>query len=134
MTAVPYRKNGLTLVPADADAREQFAKIGEGQLAFVEIKRHRNMVQHRRFFAELRNLVQATGAWPSVDALWFQIALELKRGHPMIDRQGGMHWIPQSRACSAMAGDDFDLLTRETDELIRSWGYDLAMMRHARAA
>ena len=134
MTAVPYRKMGLTLVPADSDARAQFAKIADGQTAFVEIKRHRNMIAHRRFFAELGDLVEATGEWPSIDALWFQIAKELKRGHPMVDRQGGVHWIPQSRACAAMAGDDFDALTRETDALIREWGYDMSAMRATRAA
>lgn len=134
MSAVLYRKLGLALVPADVDARHQFSKVTEGQCVFLEIKRHRNMVQHRRYFAELNDLVEATGAWPSADALWFQIALELKRGHPMVDRQGRTHWVPQSRACSAMAGDDFDQLTRETDALIRSWGYDIAAMRQARAA
>lgn len=35
MTAVAYRKSGLTLVPAEAEAREQFAKIGEGQIAMA---------------------------------------------------------------------------------------------------
>ena len=134
MSAVLYRKVGLTLIPADSDAREQFAKVKDGQPVHVEIKRHRNMVAHRRYFAELRDLVQATGAWPSEDALWFQIALELKRGHPYLDRYGNTHWVPQSRACAAMAGDDFDALTHETDALIREWGYDMNAMRTARAA
>lgn len=133
MTAVAYRKNGLTLVPAEAEAREQFAKVKDGQLVMVEIKRHRNMVAHRRYFAELRDLYQATGEWHSEDALWFDIAIALKRGNPYVDRQGNAHWVPQSRACSAMAGDDFDELTRETDALIRSWGYDIVAMRQGEA-
>jgi hypothetical protein len=134
MSIVAYRKIGLTLVPADAGAREQFAKIKDGQTAFVEIKRHRNMVAHRRYFAELRDLVEATGEWDSMDALWFDIALDLKRGHPYVDRHGNAHWVPQSRACAAMAGDDFDALTRETTALVLKWGYDIAAMRQARAA
>lgn len=124
MSAVLYRKRGLTLVPIDDEAREQFAKIKDGQPVHVEIKRHRNMAMHRRYFQMLGHLVQATGEWPSLDALWFQIAQALKRGHPMIDRNGNTHWLPQSRACAAMAGDDFEALFRETDALLREWGYN----------
>ena len=134
MSAVLYRKVGLTLIPADSDAREQFAKIKDGQPVHVEIKRHRNMVAHRRYFAELDDLREATGAWPSKDALWFQIAKALKRGHAVVDREGNVHWWAQSRSCAAMAGDDFDALTRETNALIGEWGYDMSAMRTARAA
>jgi hypothetical protein len=134
MTAVAYRKIGLTLVPAEPDAREQFAKIKDGQLVTLEIKRHRNMAAHRAYFGDLDNLREATGDWPSKDALWFDISRELRRGHAMVDRDGGTHWWPQSRQCAAMAGDDFDALTIETDALIRTWGYDMAAMRQARAA
>lgn len=131
MSAVLYRKRGLTLVPADDEARKQFAKIKDGQPVHVEIKRHRNMVLHRKYFAQLKALVEATGEWASLDALWFQIAMELGRGHPMVDRQGNTHWLPQSRACAAMAGDDFDALFRETDALLISWGYDPADIQEA---
>jgi hypothetical protein len=131
MSAVLYRKRGLALVPADPEAREQFAKIKDGQPVHVEIKRHRNMAMHRRYFAQLKALVEATGEWASLDALWFDIAKELKRGHPMVDRQGNTHWLPQSRACAAMAGDDFEALFRETDALLISWGYDPADIQEA---
>ncbi len=131
MTAVLYRKRGLTLVPADDEARQDFAKIRDGQPVHVEIKRHRNMALHRRYFAQLRALQQASGEWASVDALWFQIAKELGRGHPMVDRQGNVHWIPQSRSCAAMAGDDFEALFRETDALLIAWGYDPNDIREA---
>lgn len=131
MTAVLYRKSGLALVPADSEARQQFAKIRDGQPVHVEIKRHRNMSLHRRYFAQLRNLVEASGEWNSVDHLWFQIAQELGRGHAMVDRAGCVHWIPQSRACAAMAGDDFEALFRETDALLLKWGYDPANLKDA---
>jgi hypothetical protein len=89
------------------------------------------MSLHRRYFAQLNALVEATGEWSSLDHLWLQIAIALGRVHPMIDRQGNTHLIPQSRACAAMAGDDFEALFRETDALLLKWGYDPADLREA---
>jgi len=131
MSAVLYRKKGLTLIPADAEARAQFAKIRDGQPVHVEIKRHRNMALHRRYFAQLNNLVEASGEWASLDALWFQIAVALGRVTVLVDRDGRTHLQPKSRSCAAMAGDDFEALFTETDQLLRSWGYDPEDLREA---
>jgi hypothetical protein len=75
-----FVKRGLALVPGDRAARELHAKIKEGAWVFIEVWLPRNMAQHRKYFAVLNNVVEATGEWTSTEDLRFEIFKALKRG------------------------------------------------------
>lgn len=124
-----YVKRGLTLAPANREAREIVGALKEGERAVFERKKPRSMPMHRAYFAMLRNVYEATGRWPSMRAMEFEIALELKAGEIFIDHRGNTQFVPASRAVASMPADDFHQLVRDTENLFRTWGYDPAMLR-----
>lgn len=125
-----FRRNGLTLVPVDRAARETFAAIKDGGEAFFEVWKPRNMAQHRAYFAMLNNVVEASGLWSSREALEYEIALELRRGHFVELRNGKRRFEPDSRAVASMSKDDFERLHRDTVALLTTWlGCDPEMLR-----
>jgi hypothetical protein len=116
-----FQRMGLALFPNGREGRELFAKIKDGGIVFVEVWMPRNMAQHRAYFGMLNNVVEASGQWPSREALEFDIALELKAGDIHIDRQGGQHFRPWSRRVASMKKDDFERLHRDTEDLLTKW-------------
>jgi hypothetical protein len=116
-----FRRNGLTLIPADRAAREAMAAIKDGASAFFEVWKPRNMAQHRAYFAMLNNVVEASGRWPSREALEFDLALALKRGTFFTARDGSRHFRPDSRAVASMAKADFERLHDDTIRLLTEW-------------
>ena len=75
----PYRKSGLTLIPDDREARELHARIEDGARVFVSVWHPRNWKQHRKYFAILNNVVEATGRWTSTEHLRRDILIGLNR-------------------------------------------------------
>lgn len=116
-----YRRTGLTLVPANGAARVEFAKLIDGAVGVFERRNPRSMAQHRAYFAMLNNVAQASGQWPSREALEFDLAVALKAGDIHTDRWGNAHFRPWSRAVSAMSKEDFELLHRNTVALLTEW-------------
>lgn len=117
-----FKRQGLAFLPADRVTREALADIADGGAMFAQRRNPRSMVQHRAYFAMLSNVVQATGKWPSVESLSYDLSVALKRGSiETSPRSGKARWIPDSRAVSAMAKDDFERLHRDTEALLCDW-------------
>lgn len=116
-----FRRNGLTLVPADRPAREAMAAIKDGEDAFFEVWKPRNMRQHRAYFAMLNNVVEASGEWSSREALEYEIALALRRGSFIELRNGKRRFEPDSRAVASMSKADFERLHDDTVKLLTEW-------------
>ena len=110
-----WRRVGGILEPIGPHARKALGEIGEGEIVSVQFTHDRNIEQMRAYFAMLRNVVQATGRWPSVAALGFEISLALKSGEAVVDKEGRTHWIPASRSASAMTQEVFDQFFRDTE-------------------
>lgn len=124
-----FVKRGLTMAPANAPAREIVARLKEGSAAFLELWQPRNMAFHRRYFALLNRIVQATDDWPSVEALGFDIMLELKRGTFIVAKDGSQHFRPDSRSVASMPKADFERLYEDTMKLLTKWlGCDPEML------
>jgi hypothetical protein len=97
-----FFKRGLTLVPADREARELHAKLRDGAVMFVQLWTPRNMAQHRKYFAVLNNVVEATGEWTSTEDLRFEIFKQLKRGLLRVSQvDGSLDFIPDSMAVAS---------------------------------
>lgn len=127
-TARFFRRD-LGLYPVNREARELVAKIPEGSSIFVEVWMPRNMAQHRKYFALLNRVVEASSRWPSVEALSFDIMLKLKRGAFHVAPDGSTHFRPDSRAVASMPRAEFERLYDDTMKLLTEWlGCDPEML------
>lgn len=128
-----YVKRGPMLAPVNREGREFVGSLEEGERVVMERKKPRSMPMHRAYFAMLRNVYEATGRWPSMRAMEYEIALELKAGESFIDHKGMLQFVPFSRAVATMPADDFHQLVRDTENLFRTWGYDPVLLREEAA-
>jgi hypothetical protein len=113
-----YRKNGLTLVPADRAARELHASLSETAV-FVQLWKPRNMAQHRKFFAILNNVVEATGRWTSTEHLRRDILISLNRFDEEVSRlTGEVRQVPHSMSVASMPKAEFERLYDDTIKLL----------------
>lgn len=115
------KRDGLSLTPRDALARKIIGGLKDGEDVFVELWKPRNMKQHRAYFAMLNNVFEASGMWASIEALEYEIALTLKRGHFVELRNGKRRFEPDSRAVASMKKDDFERLHKDTVQLLTEW-------------
>lgn len=110
-----FRRKGFILVPVSASAREAVGAMKEGAEAFYQPWLPRNMAQHRKFFAVLNNVVEATGEWPSTEALRYDIMRALKRGEDRISPvDGTVYFVPDSMAVASMPKAEFERLYEDT--------------------
>jgi hypothetical protein len=125
-----YFKRGLALFPGDKAARELHAKIKEGAWVFIEVWLPRNMAQHRKYFAVLNNVVEATGEWTSTEDLRFEIFKALKRGLLRVSQvDGSVDFIPDSMAVASMPKAEFERLYEDTMKwLTDRYGCDPEML------
>jgi hypothetical protein len=125
-----YIKRGLTLIPGDREARELHAGIGDGASLFVQLHLPRNMAQHRKYFAVLNNVVEATGEWTSTEDLRFEIFKALKRGLLRVSQvDGSVDFIPDSMAVASMPKAEFERLYEDTMKwLTDRYGCDPEML------
>lgn len=127
-TARFFRRD-LGLYPVNREARELVAKIPEGSSIFVEVHNPRNMAQHRKYFALLNRVVEASSRWPSIEALSFDIMLRLRKGTFHVAPDGSTHFRPDSRAVASMPKAAFEHLYEDTMKLLTEWlGCDPEML------
>lgn len=114
-----FRRQSFGLVPVSADARKLIADIDEGKTVFVEVWHPRNWAQHRKFFAVLNNVVEATGRWTSTEHLRRDILIALGRFDEHVDQfTGEVHKVPHSMNAASMARADFETLYSDTIRLL----------------
>ena len=110
-----FRKVALSLVPVSREARELLSAIRDGATVFIEVWSPRNMAQHKKYFAVLNNVVEATGKWASTEDLRFDIFKALKRGTIRVSQvDGAVDFIPDSMAVASMPKDEFERLYDDT--------------------
>lgn len=125
-----FRRKGFVLIPASPAAREAIGRMKEGAEAFFQPWLPRNMAQHRKYFAVLNNVVQASGEWASTEALRFDILRELKRGEEYVSPvDGTVHFFPESMKVASMPKADFERLYEDTMRwLTERYGCDPEML------
>lgn len=114
-----FTKRGLTFAPANKEARELLAKVPDGKSVFLALWMPRNMGQHRKYFAILRNVVEATGRWTSQEHLRRDILLTLGRYDEHVNEfTGEVVQVPHSMAVASMPRDEFERLYDDTIRLL----------------
>ena len=131
MSVPAFIRRGLVLATANREAREVLVKWEEGTLRAVTFRNPRSLARHRAYFVMLNNVHEATGRWPSVEALTYDIALELKRGEFWTAPDGSVRFRPDSRRWASMSEEDFTRLFVDTEALLRTWGIDPAFLEEA---
>mgnify|MGYP001312960378 FL=1 len=114
-----FRKQGLFLAPSSRDARDIMAKLAEGERVFMQVWKPRNMAQHRKYFAILNNVVEATGKWTSTEHLRKDILIALRLFDEEVDQfTGEIRKIPHSMAVASMKREAFERLYDDTIRLL----------------
>jgi len=114
-----FRRQSFGLIPVSADARRLVADLDEGKTVFVEVWHPRNMAQHRKYFAVLNNVVEATGRWTSTEHLRRDILIALNRFDEHVNQfTGEVTRVPHSMAVASMARTDFEALYSDTIRLL----------------
>jgi hypothetical protein len=104
-----FRRKGFILIPVSAAARETVSSADEGGELLLQQWKPRNWKQHRKLFAILGNVVEATGEWPSVERLRFDLLRELGRGVEHVSAvDGTVHFIPDSMNAASMSKAEFE--------------------------
>lgn len=110
-----FRRKGFILVPASREAREFVQRMKDGGEAFFQPWLPRNMAQHRKYFAVLNNVVQATGEWTSTEDLRFEIFKALRRGTERESKvDGSIDFVPDSMKVASMPKAEFERLYEDT--------------------
>lgn len=110
-----FRRKGMILVPASREARQAVARMKDGTEAFYQPWLPRNMAQHRKYFAVLNNVVEATGEWSSTEDLRFDIMRALKRGEDHVSPvDGEIRFVPESMKVASMPKAEFERLYEDT--------------------
>ena len=65
------------LMPAYGSDKDKFNKLKEGSAVQVEIKRHRNLLHHRKFFAILKLVCDNSDKWEVPEQLLIALKIEL---------------------------------------------------------
>lgn len=114
-----YRRKGFALVPCDRVAREQISRMNDGATASFVKRNPRSMAQHRKYFALLNNVVEATGRWTSTEHLRRDILISLHRYDEYVNQfTGEVERIPHSMAVASMPKADFERLYDDTMRLL----------------
>ena len=114
-----FRRAALALVPVGREAREVLASIKEGATVFIEVWHPRNMAQHRKYFAVLNNVVEATGRWTSTEHLRRDILIATHRYDEHVNEfTGEVTKVAHSMAAASMPKDEFERLYDETIRLL----------------
>lgn len=95
------RRNGA-LVPADAHAAEFLESLKDGREIIVSVRKARNPLHHRLFFALLRKVVENSEDWNTEEELLD--AVKMATGH--VERRhrldGEEYLVPRSISFAAM--------------------------------
>ena len=78
MTTIHLVRTVSGFKAADEAAIEAMRKLAQGEVVRVELRRPRNPQFHRKFFALLQLVRDATDQWPTVEALL--VALKFHMG------------------------------------------------------
>lgn len=114
-----FRKSGLMLAPVNREAREIMAAVKQDASLFVEVWMPRNMAQHRKFFALLNNVVEATGRWASTEHLRRDILIALHRCDEHVNQfTGEVEKVVHSMAVASMPKAEFERLYDDTMRLL----------------
>lgn len=108
---------GRCLVPSDVHAEEYLKEIKLNREILVEARTVRSPLQHRWFFAMLRKVIDATGSWPSPEALLD--ATKIAVGHtrlviPFGGTEEDVQTIPKSISFGSMDQTAFQRFVRRS--------------------
>lgn len=107
------------IAPADPEAEEWMKGIAVGEMFFVEPKRPRNPIQHKKMFALINFVMDATDRFPTSKRMLTWLKLQTGHYEEHVEADGRLVYEPLSISWASMPQDDFDVFYREALEVIR---------------
>lgn len=101
------RKHAGSLLPTDDAGGRAFAKIAEGDVVTVDVKRVRNVRHHRLFFALLQIVFTNQSRFHSMDELLDVVKISVGHCRTLRFRDGTECKIPKSISFANMDEDGF---------------------------
>jgi hypothetical protein len=96
------RRTERGLEPRTRQAADLLAEYALHSDVEVSVKKRRSLPQLRLYFKMLSNVVDATGAWPTVEHLHDALKMDLGFTTPVKRMDGEIVWIPDSAAMGQM--------------------------------
>lgn len=110
-----FYKKGSALFTDDEKAERFMSKLGDGEIVEVDVKRTRNLVQHRKLWKLAQYIGEATGR-TSDEVVGL---LKIMAGHcDVIEVNGVVYKIGKSIAFSAMDNDEFDAFFNKACQVV----------------
>jgi hypothetical protein len=118
-------RRGNTLVPYDAKALEDLIALPMGKGMSFRVSLPRSISQHRWYWVELSNVVQATGCAPTAEHLHNALKLALGYTMPVFDKDKNVvAHIPDSTAFAKMPQHVFARYVRDVQQILAErFGY-----------
>lgn len=115
--AVLMKREGNTLVPADADASAALSRVKDGEPVAVKLCRGRSLRQHCMFWAHLTAVAEAT-EWETPERLL--VALKVALGYYDVVKlpNGRAVPAPHSISFAEMTQDEFQRFMDQSMDLI----------------
>ena len=109
MAELWMKRSPSGLVAADDDGATFLRRVAQNTVVRVEIWKPRNIKHHRKFFALLSVVLDATGLWSSVDELLIELKFRVGLVQQVALRSTGeVVTIPGSIAFHSMDDTEFD--------------------------
>jgi hypothetical protein len=112
LDARAFTRRGNALVPSDIHADELVTDIPEGREVLVSVRRARSVQHHRRFFAMLHKVCEATGMWQDPEELLDAVKLATGHVRRMQRLDGEVILVPKSINFASMPQDVFKRFER----------------------
>jgi hypothetical protein len=117
-TKIIMRRRGSALVAEDQEAFEALASIPRDAEVMVEIRRPRNIRQHRLFRAMLSKVIEAGAQFHNADALLAWLKVALGRYDSVMGPSGQMFQIVHSSSFESMDQIEFRRFFEECADVI----------------
>jgi len=113
-------KHGTSLVAEDADSLDALAKIKDGKLVLVEVRRKRNLQHHRLYFALIKVVHEnmESKRYPTPDTLHEAIKVACGLRTEFVLPNGVVGFIPGSINFGEMTQDAFEKFYNKVCDIV----------------
>ncbi|TQV80363.1 DUF1367 family protein [Denitrobaculum tricleocarpae] len=103
-----FRKTLRGLVPVDEDAHSEFSKCKLDRDVMVEIKRHRNMHNHNKYWVLCTIIADNSERWPTKERASHMLKIATGHYDEVLRPNGGIDRVPHSMSIASMEAAKFE--------------------------
>lgn len=101
-------KDGWSLKPSDERGEKALARMGQGELVVIDLRRNRNLLHHRKFWAILNAVLDNQNKYDNDTDLLTEIKIRVGHYREYITQQGELVYVPKSISFDECDQSEFD--------------------------